>query len=241
MIRLRRAAAALALCAAPLCAGASPPWAILGSTTRRLAQATTALPHAAIVHWRVTLPLVAGTAALIAFGDQRLSNQVQSPRLERSSRIWSDRGLLFIEPGFVLTAAAVEDHCLFCGETGRFALVTLTAEAYNTAAVQAIKFAGGRERPYTPGDPDGGFNESGSSFPSGHAIGAFTMAALLARHDPQAAWFNRGAWLLAGGVSGLRFTAREHFPSDILVGAALGAWLGAHAAPTGNLPPVTGH
>ncbi|HET9784851.1 MAG TPA: phosphatase PAP2 family protein [Terriglobales bacterium] len=241
MMRLRHAAAALAFCATPLSAAASPPWAILGSTTRRLALATTALPHAAIVHWRVTLPLAAGTAALIAFGDHRLSDQIQSPSLERSSRNWSDRGLLYIEPAFVLTAAAVEDGCLFCHETGRFALVALTAEAYNTAAVQAIKFSAGRERPYTPGDPDGGFNESGSSFPSGHAVGAFTMAALLAQHDPQAAWFNRGAWLLAGGVSGLRFTAKEHFPSDLLVGAALGAYLGAHALPAASPLPATGH
>jgi membrane-associated phospholipid phosphatase len=239
-LRLLAAVAGLALGVAPARA-ASPPWSIIGSTTGHLWQATLELPRAAVVHWRVTLPLVAGTAALIAFGDQRLSNQIQSPSLKRSSRIWSNRGLLIIEPGFVLTAAAVEDHCLFCAETGRFALVTLTAEAYNTAAVQAIKFAGGRERPYTPGDPDGGFNESGSSFPSGHAVGAFTMAALLVRHDPQAAWFNRGAWLLAGGVSGLRFTAKEHFPSDILAGAAFGAYLGAHAAPAGNLPPPTGN
>jgi membrane-associated phospholipid phosphatase len=242
MKRLQRLAvlAGLALSVAPARA-ASPPWSVITSTTGHLWQATRELPRAAIVHWRVTLPLAAGTAALIAFGDQPLSNRIQSPSLERSSRNWSNRGLLLVEPGFVLTAAAVEDHCLFCAETGRWALVTLTAEAYNTAAVQAIKFSAGRERPFTPADPDGGFNESGSSFPSGHAIGAFTMAALLAQHDPQAVWFNRGAWLLAGGVSGLRFTAKEHFPSDLLVGAALGAYLGAHATPTASPLPPAGH
>ena len=264
MMRFRIVAVAACLTLGILPAAASSPWAIIGRTTGRLWQATRELPHAAITHWRVTVPAAAGTAALIAFGDRRLSDHVDSPSLERNSRNWSDRGLLYIEPAFVLTAAAVEDHCLFCPETGRFALVGLTAEAYNTAAVQAIKFASGRERPYMAGDGDGGFNEGGRSFPSGHAAGAFTLAALLAQHDPcaarvcglglpspgehkrgarrsragarahEATWFNRGAWLLAGGVSGLRFTAKEHFPSDILVGAALGTYLGAHAVQTGH-------
>lgn len=234
MMRFRIVAVAACLTLGILPAAASSPWAIIGRTTGRLWLATRELPRAAITHWRVTVPAAAGTAALIAFGDRRLSDHVDSPSLERNSRNWSDRGLLYIEPAFVLTAAAVEDHCLFCPETGRFALVGLTAEAYNTAAVQAIKFASGRERPYMAGDGDGGFNEGGRSFPSGHAAGAFTMAALLAQHDPHATWFNRGAWLLAGGVSGLRFTAKEHFPSDILVGAALGTYLGTLSVQTGH-------
>ncbi|HEY8055408.1 MAG TPA: hypothetical protein VIE13_05805, partial [Terriglobales bacterium] len=112
MMRFRLVAVAACLTLGILPAAASSPWAIIGSTTGRLWHATRALPRAAITHWRVTVPAAAGTAALIAFGDRRLSDQVDSPSLERNSRNWSDRGLLYIEPAFVLTAAAVEDHCL---------------------------------------------------------------------------------------------------------------------------------
>lgn len=207
-------------------ARASTPWGIIGGTVARLWHGTTQFPGAAVRNWRVTVPVVAVAGALILFGDTRISDQIQSPGLERASRNWSNRGLLVIEPAFALTTAAIEDHCLFCPSTGKFALTAITTEGYATAVVQVLKYSAGRERPFTAGDGDGGFNEGGTSFPSGHAIGAFSLAALLAQHDPQATWANRFGYLLAGSIGVARVTGKEHFPSDVLVGGTLGVLLG---------------
>lgn len=225
-MRFQLAAALLALAAL---APAQSPWAQVRSVTARLWQGTMALPHAALRNWKITVPWVAASGALILWGDAPLARQVQSPPLEASSRTWSDRGLLEIEPAFTLAAVTLEDHCLFCAPTGRFVLAALVTEAYTTAAVQAIKFPAGRERPFTPDDGDGGFNEGGRSFPSGHAAGAFALAGLLTAHDPEAMWANRGGYTLAGGVAALRFTGKEHFPSDLLAGGTLGLLLGKQA------------
>ncbi|MGH9488528.1 MAG: phosphatase PAP2 family protein [Terriglobales bacterium] len=201
-------------------------------------QGTRALPAAALRDWRVTVPVLAITGLLITTGDASLSRKIQSPHLEQESKLWSNRGLLDIEPAFTLLAVAHEDRCLFCHATGHFVLTALTTEAYTTAAVQVLKFSAGRERPYTPGDGDGGFNEGGSSFPSGHAAGAFAMAELLYEHDPQAGWTNGLGFSLASGVAAARFTAKEHFPSDLLVGALLGSLLGRCTA---HCPPAPDH
>lgn len=214
-------------------ARADTPWGVVGSTVARLWHGTTRFPGAAVRDWRVTVPVVAVTGALILFGDTRISGQIQSPGLERASRNWSNRGLLEIEPAFALATVAIEDHCLFCRSTGKFALTAITTEGYATAAVQALKYSAGRERPFLAGDGDGSFREGGASFPSGHTIGAFSLASLLAQHDPQATWANRFGYLLAGSIGVARVTGKEHFPSDVLVGGTLGVLLGRCAGSHG--------
>jgi undecaprenyl-diphosphatase len=63
-----------------------------------------------------------------------------------------------------------------------------------------------------------------SSFPSGHASSAFFAAVLLARRQPKLA----GLWFgLAAVVACSRIHVRMHHASDVVVGAAIGATLGA--------------
>ncbi|MGH9526272.1 MAG: phosphatase PAP2 family protein, partial [Terriglobales bacterium] len=211
-------------------AHAASPWSVVRGTIARLWSGTLRFPGAAGRHWRVAAMVAGVSAALILFADAPVSSRIQSPELERASNAWSNRGLLGIEPAFALTADAIENRCLFCRSTGKFALTAAAADAYATASVTALKYAAGRERPDTPEDGDGGFNEGGTSFPSGHTIGAFTLAALLARQDPRARWAAGIAYLLAGGIGAARVTAKEHFPSDVAVGATLGLLLGRCAA-----------
>jgi membrane-associated phospholipid phosphatase len=62
------------------------------------------------------------------------------------------------------------------------------------------------------------------SFPSGHATGAFALAALLVAHYPR--W--RAAFVLpAAAIALARVQLDRHFPSDVLAGAVLG-WYWAH-------------
>jgi membrane-associated phospholipid phosphatase len=63
-----------------------------------------------------------------------------------------------------------------------------------------------------------------SSFPSGHAVSAFTAATLLARGPATPLWFT-----LAAAVAASRVYTRMHHTSDIVAGAALGLVLGGIA------------
>ena len=60
------------------------------------------------------------------------------------------------------------------------------------------------------------------SFPSGHAIGAFSMATVIAERYRQHRWVPWVAYGLAGLVGFSRITLQAHFPSDIFAGAVLG-------------------
>lgn len=109
----------------------------------------------------------------------------------------------------------------------------LAGEAYADGAVVdlALKAITRRKRPsdVRPGMP---FNDTffsggkspfkGSSFPSGHAIGAFSVATVVARRYRQNRWVPWIAYGAATAISFSRVTTRAHFPSDVFLGAALG-------------------
>lgn len=60
------------------------------------------------------------------------------------------------------------------------------------------------------------------SFPSGHTIAAFSVATIIARRYPTHRWIPFVAYGLAGLVGFSRVTNQAHFPSDVVMGAALG-------------------
>lgn len=103
----------------------------------------------------------------------------------------------------------------------------LSAEALiDTGLVtEALKLASGRTRPLHE-DGRGDFFDSGNSFPSGHSTTAWTLATVIAKeykHRPLVKW---GAYGLAAAVSVSRYTGRNHFLSDVLVGSAIGYGIG---------------
>jgi membrane-associated phospholipid phosphatase len=106
----------------------------------------------------------------------------------------------------------------------------LAAEAVidSTIVVLALKTASQRQRP--PDDnASGEFFDGGSSFPSGHATNAWTVATIIdqeyGRHRPLV---RIGAYGLAAAVSISRYTGERHFLSDVLVGSALGYGIGRY-------------
>ena len=60
------------------------------------------------------------------------------------------------------------------------------------------------------------------SFPSGHTMAAFSIATVLSRRYPKHRWLPYVAYSLAGVVGFSRVTLSSHFPSDVVMGAALG-------------------
>src|ERR1700736_574952 len=80
------------------------------------------------------------------------------------------------------------------------------------------------------GNRDGDFwkdQKSHTSFPGGHAQFTFAIATAVAHEYPQK-WVQTLAYLAATTVTVTRFMARDHWSSDMFVGAALGIGIGSH-------------
>jgi membrane-associated phospholipid phosphatase len=104
--------------------------------------------------------------------------------------------------------------------------VELAAVGLTSGVTQLLKATTDRERPDDPQDK--------TSFPSGHASGAFAAATLANRNvdelgvsKPLQRTIQIANLGLASGVAWARVEGGRHFPSDVLAGAALGHFLGA--------------
>lgn len=166
-----------------------------------------------------------GTGALIAT-DRQASRALPTDHLTVSRHI-SDTGLIGTGAalgGIWLSSLSTKDQ--HSRETGMLGI-----EAFaNTAGVYAVtQLLAGRERPFQ-GTGNGRFwqnNSLNSSFPSGHAAFTWSMASVIAHEYPRP-WVKWLAYGTAAAVSATRFTGREHFPSDVVVGSAFGYLIGTH-------------
>jgi membrane-associated phospholipid phosphatase len=109
----------------------------------------------------------------------------------------------------------------------------LAGEAYADSEIVdlALKAITRRERPsdVPAGEPfrDTFFSGrkspfKGSSFPSGHAAGVFSVATVVATRYRNHRWVPWLAYSFATAISFSRVTTSSHFPSDVFLGAALG-------------------
>ena len=86
--------------------------------------------------------------------------------------------------------------------------------------VEALKYSLQRERPYQ-GYGTGAFFQGGTSFPSEHAAAAWSIAGVFA-HEYPGTIPSLFAYGTASAISFSRISARQHFPSDVLVGSVMG-------------------
>jgi membrane-associated phospholipid phosphatase len=105
----------------------------------------------------------------------------------------------------------------------------LISIAVSTTVSEILKVSINKTRPsYAyPNDifQSGGKGQRGKSFPSGHATLAFTYATTLSLQYKK--WYVVvPAYLWAGSVGYSRMYLGKHYPSDVLVGAALGTLSG---------------
>jgi membrane-associated phospholipid phosphatase len=91
--------------------------------------------------------------------------------------------------------------------------------------VSILKFGAGRERPNVNGGY-GRFFKNQRSFPSGHAMMSWSFASLIAHEYKGGKVVPIVAYSLASTVSVARFTAQQHFASDIVAGGAMGWFIG---------------
>jgi PAP2 superfamily len=94
--------------------------------------------------------------------------------------------------------------------------------------IEVLKLATARVRPNQT--DAGSFFHYGSqqngSFPSGHAMGAFSVAAVFAESYRDKKWVPWLSYGLATLVGASRLALGRHFPGDVVVGAVLGTSIG---------------
>jgi membrane-associated phospholipid phosphatase len=172
-------------------------------------------------------PLGITAAALIAT-DQRSTNELidngdNQTRLDISHGI-SQIGAAYTTAGIAATFYLVGrvEHNGRARETG-----LLGAEALIDGGIvsSVLKLATQRPRPqYDQGR--GNFRDDGNSFPSGHATATWALATVVADEYHGHPWVVVSAYGLATAVSVARYTGRNHFLSDALVGSAIGYGIG---------------
>jgi PAP2 superfamily len=182
-------------------------------------------------HWAPTLAITGGTAGLIIAdphimpyfrthaGNLDDVNDVFDPLITTAE-------VVAVPAGLMIAGYARHDQY-------QVGTALLAAEAYADSAVVdlAMKAITRRQRPsdVPPGQPftdtffAGGKSPfKGSSFPSGHAAGVFSVATVVASRYHNHRWVPWLAYSFATVISLSRVTTSAHFPSDVFLGAALG-------------------
>lgn len=176
-------------------------------------------------------PLAGATGVAINYDAQAQRELGIDETRENVSDIFSNVALYGSVAGDVgLYFLGLKDHNAHLAETGR-----LGGEAVVDAALVAegLKLVTNRQRPYEGngrGDfwPHGGSSyELDGAFPSGHATVGWALAHVIASEYPSMR-VRLAAYGLALAISASRVTAREHFPSDVLVGGAIGYLIGGY-------------
>jgi hypothetical protein len=182
------------------------------------------------------VPLGGATAAMFATDTEFSKHLSNSPNRIKYSKDLSNYGLasmVGIGGGmYVWGHLTHDDHKIETGIlAGEAAIDTL-------APVYGMKYAFGRERPLQD-NYRGRFGQGGVSFPSEHAAAAWSIASVIAHEypGPLTSIFVYG---LASAVSASRITAKQHFPSDVLIGSAIGWFEGMYVYRKHHDPRVGG-
>jgi membrane-associated phospholipid phosphatase len=166
------------------------------------------------------VPFAAVTSAFIA-SDSWWSKQVPLSHVATSKKI-SDYGTYSLigvgGTSFLLGHLTRNDHLQEAGLLGGEAAINSTLIAY------LLKGITERQRPYQ-GNGNGDFFKGGSSFPSEHSAIAWSVASVWA-HEYPGTISQVAAYGLASAVTMARVTAKQHFPTDVVIGSALGWYFG---------------
>jgi PAP2 superfamily len=177
---------------------------------------------------KVVVPLVLATGAAIATDKRALRDVISIDPVFNNDNTNASNVMIggFIAAPVVLYGVGHFEGNEHARETG-----LLGAEALIDGVVveQGMKLIFWRERPYQDRGRGRFFQSSvgvDSSFPSSHSVLAWSEAAVIAGeyHNP---WTQALVYTGAAGISFTRLMGQQHFPSDVVVGSAVG-WLVGH-------------
>lgn len=203
----------------------------LSCTSARLAgRDVVAVAKAPVMEWKKVAVATAVVGGVVLLDDEiaRVARGNDSQFL--------DSGAKLIEPlgggrsdqlmaGLLLYGLAAKNDTAKNAAFDAIVASTIAARAVTPGLKQLI----GRERPNGGDDP---------SFPSGHATQAFAVASAIAENYEQR-WVKWVAYGLATGVGVSRVYHDAHWTTDVLAGAAIGAFTGHTVAATNKKLRVT--
>lgn len=164
------------------------------------------------------VPLGGITAGLFVTDQQYSASLSQNATTIRHYKTFSNVGLAsLVGTGAGLYLFSYPAHNERWRETG---FLAGEAALNSLITVEALKYSLQRERPYQ-GNGSGQFFHNGTSFPSEHSAAAWSIASVIA-HEYPGTLPKFLAYGMASAVSFSRVHARQHFPSDVLIGSVLG-------------------
>jgi PAP2 superfamily len=172
--------------------------------------------------------LVGATTVLITTDHQVMSEHLHDASMNHDAETASTglTGMFLAAPVAFYGVGALKRNA-HAEETG-----VLSGEAIldSVAVNEVIKIISRRERP-TVNDAQGKFFQPNvnfdSSFASNHSVIAWSAATVIA--SEYNGWMTQvSAYTLAAGVSLTRVASRNHFPSDVVVGSAVGWMIGRY-------------
>src|SRR6185312_5156382 len=172
-------------------------------------------------------PLAATSAVLLGSDQHSMQRARSNPDAISLSNSISDGGLI----GLTALPGAMYFWGSLHGEQRARETGLLSGEAMidSLTVNEGLKLIFGRERPSAT-DGHGRFFQvlgNEASFPSTHATLSWTAASVIAHEYP--GWLSQTlVYGTAATVSLTRVTGRQHFPSDVVVGSALGWLVGRH-------------
>lgn len=190
------------------------------------------------------VPLAATTAGFIATDPataRAVSNNTTTINHYRTFSNYGIAGMIAAGGGMYVWGKMTHDE--HKRETGLLAgEAAINAFGVNTV----LQYTFQRARPYQD-NGSGHFFDGGSSFPSDHAVVAWSIASVIA-HEYPGPLTDLLAYGGATAISVSRVMGKEHFPSDVLVGSAIGWLMGRevyrlHHNPDlggGSWPPLSG-
>ena len=188
--------------------------------------------------WTVFGGVAAATALALVYDDEIYSlvdktlNNSQSENISKYTDVFGEE--YFILPSVALTYAfaSISDDC----RLKNLSLAALQSFVYAEVASAGLKVLTCRLRPseFNSQQPIansqtwlGPFKSfESTSFPSGHAMRSFALATTVAGFYPEKKWVGIVSYSLATMTSVGRVISKEHWTSDVIVGAALGYFIG---------------
>jgi membrane-associated phospholipid phosphatase len=193
-------------------------------------------------HWLPTVAIVGVTSALVATDPRTAPYFRTTDTFSGFNRAFSG-----VNTGAFIAAVPASIYVVGLIRKDSYAQSTalLAAEAFADGFVLDLAFKGitGRKQPlqYAGNGPytDSFFNGTHNPFRSGgfysvHAMSAVSVAAVIAHRYRKHRWVPFVAYGMAGAISFARVTGRNHFPSDVLFGGAMGFVIARYAVLPGR-------
>ena len=179
----------------------------------------------------------AGIAAVSLASDTHISRSLtHSPSLVTKTNSFSNYGIGAL--GGVTGGMYLLGRITHNDHEQEAALLSGEAAVDAVGVTTVLQYSFGRQRP-SDGSGEGSFWHGGTSFPSDHSTAAWAVASVMAHEypGPLSKLFFYG---MASAVSVSRVTGKDHFPTDVLAGAAIGWFVGQHVYRAHHDPELGG-